>query len=127
MRALEGPVAAYIDNFSGEIRERLLAIREAAFDLVPGAEEAIKYRMPTIIYHGNLLHYAGFPHHIGVYPLPHVIETLKTDLAPYRQGKGSIQFQNDEPLPIELIRKIIATRLEERTQETAMRKKQKRP
>ncbi len=126
MRALSEPVADYIHSFNGEIQERLLAIRDAAFELVPDAEEAIKYRMPTIIYHGNLLHYAGFAHHIGIYPLPHAIETLKAVLAPYKQGKGSIQFQNDVPLPMDLIRKIIATRLEEKTLELELKKSTKR-
>lgn len=119
----KGSVADYIHSFDNEVQGRLLAIREAAFELVPDAEEAIKYRMPTIIFHGNLLHYAAFAHHIGIYPLPHVIETLKADLAPYRQGKGSIQFQNDEPLPMDLIRKIITTRLEEKMRELELKKK----
>jgi len=115
-------VADYIHSFNAEIQDRLLAIRDAAFELVPDAEEEIKYRMPTIIYHGNLLHYAGFARHIGLYPLPHAIETLKAELEPYHQGKGSIQFPNDEPLPMEIIRKVFATRLEEKMRELELKR-----
>lgn len=79
--------------------------------------------MPTIVYHGNLLHYAAFKNHIGIYPLPEVIETLKEELKIFKQRKGSIQFQNNEEFPIEIIRKIIKTRIEEQEKELLVKKR----
>jgi uncharacterized protein YdhG (YjbR/CyaY superfamily) len=117
MKEINASIQAYIDRFPPETRRRLLAIRQIIAEIVPDAEEAIKYQMPTFVHHGNLIHYAAFKNHIGIYPLPRVIETLKDELKPYKQGKGSIQFQNDEELPIEIIKKIVRTRAEEKERE----------
>jgi uncharacterized protein YdhG (YjbR/CyaY superfamily) len=122
MREMNAAIKAYFEQFPPETRRRLLAVRQAIAEIVPEAEEAIKYQMPTFVLHGNLLHYAAFKNHIGIYPLPHVIETLKDDLKPYKQGKGSIQFQNDEELPLELIRKIARTRVAEMELELAAKR-----
>ena len=123
MKELDPEVKAYIDIFDSEVQKRLLTIREIVFSFIPSAEETIKYKMPTIVYHGNLLHYAAFKNHIGIYPLPEVIETLKEELKIYKQGKGSIQFQNNEEFPIEIIRKIIKTRIEEQEKELLVKKR----
>ncbi|MBL8965934.1 MAG: hypothetical protein JNG85_02930, partial [Spirochaetaceae bacterium] len=80
--------------------------------------EGIKYRMPTILDHGNLLHYAAFKSHIGLYPLPHALESLKEETRGYKQGKGSIQFPNDRPLPLDLIVRIAKARIAEQVEET---------
>ena len=126
MKELDPEVKAYIDIFDSEVKKRLLTIREIVFGFVPFAEETIKYKMPTIVYHGNLLHYAAFKNHIGIYPLPEVIETLKEELKIFKQGKGSIQFQNNEEFPIEIIRKIIKTRIEEQEQEKELLEKKRK-
>jgi uncharacterized protein YdhG (YjbR/CyaY superfamily) len=126
MREMNAAIKAYFEQFPPETRRRLLAVRQAVSEIVPEAEEAIKYQMPTFVLHGNLLHYAAFKNHIGIYPLPQVIETLKDDLKPYKQGKGSIQFQNDEELPLELIRKIARTRVAEMELELAAKRAAKK-
>jgi len=123
MKELDPEVKAYIDIFESKIQKRLLTIREIVFSFVPFAEETIKYKMPTIVYHGNLLHYAAFKNHIGIYPLPEVIETLKKELKIFKKGKGSIQFQNNEEFPIEIIRTIIKTRIEEQEKELLEKKR----
>ena len=123
MKELDPEVKAYIDIFDSKVQKRLLAIREIIFSFVPFAEETIKYKMPTIVYHGNLIHYAAFKNHIGIYPLPEVIETLMEELKIFRQGKGSIQFQNNKEFPIEIIRKIIKTRIEEQEKELLEKKR----
>ncbi len=117
MKEFNPEIKAYVDIFDSEVQKRLLTIREIIFSFVPSAEETIKYKMPTVVYHGNLLHYAAFKNHIGIYPLPEVIETLKEELKAYKQGKGSIQFQNNEEFPVEIIRKIVKTRVEEKEKE----------
>lgn len=122
MKELDASIRAYVERFPPEIQRRLLAVRQIIADIAPEAEEAIKYQMPTFVHHGNLIHYAAFKNHIGIYPLPKVIETLKEDLKPYRQGKGSIQFQNEEELPLEVIEKIVRTRVEEKRAELAAKR-----
>jgi uncharacterized protein YdhG (YjbR/CyaY superfamily) len=110
-------IESYITSFPPEIQERLRQIRSIFLKEVPDAQEDIKYQMPTLIWHGNLIHYAAFKNHIGVYPLPSVIEALKDDIRNLKTGKGSIQFSNSVPLPVELIQKIVHLRKEEKINE----------
>ena len=125
MKQIDISIKEYIQGYGKEIQNRLYRIREIIFEQVPTAEEGIKYKMPTVVYHGNLIHYAAFKNHIGIYPLPEVIETLKEELKAFRQGKGSIQFQNNEELPIELIKKIVKARVEEKENELLEKKNEK--
>lgn len=115
-------IADYFAQFDGDVRQRLAKVREIFLEEVPGCDEGIKYRMPTILWNGNLIHYAAFKSHIGVYPLPTVLEALKEETASFKQGKGSIQFAHVEPLPEDLIRKIIRLRKAEREAEVASKK-----
>jgi len=114
---MNSKIETYITSFPPEIKERLLRIRSIFLEEVPEAQEDIRYQMPTIIWHGNLIHYAAFKNHIGVYPLPSVIEALQDDIRNLKTGKGSIQFSNSVPLPVELIQKIVHLRKEEKINE----------
>lgn len=114
---MNNEVEAYINSFPAEIQERLRQIRSIFFEEVPDAQEDIKYQMPTLIWHGNLIHYAAFKNHIGIYPLPCVIEQIKDDIKNLKTGKGSIQLSHSEPLPLELIQKIVHLRKEEKIKE----------
>lgn len=100
----------YIAAFPAPVAKRLRQIRRLAKELVPESTEAIKYRMPTIVLGKNLLHFAGYKEHIGLYPAPIGVMAFKTQLEGYVSGKGSIQFQHNEPLPLDLIAKIIKYR-----------------
>jgi len=122
MKQIKDCIAEYINNFEEPVKSRLLRIREIFIEEVPNYDEDIKYQMPTIIYNGNLIHYAGFKKHIGIYPLPNVLIMIKDETKQYKTGKGSIQFQNNEPLPEELIRKIVKLRKEEKEQEITKKK-----
>lgn len=113
-------IKAYIDTFSPAIQARLLRVREILLSEVPGATEAIKYRMPTLVWQGNLIHYAGYERHIGIYPLPEVLESLAQELAAYKTGKGSVQLPNDQPLPEDLLRRIVRLRLAQRRSELGL-------
>lgn len=105
-------VDAYIAQFPLEVQHRLNQIRALIHREIPEASERIAYRMPTFYLNGYLIHFAAFEHHIGVYPLPDAVEAFQKDLAPYKQGKGSVQFPLDQPLPLELIRRIVLYRLD---------------
>jgi len=65
------------------------------------------------VHNGNLVHYAGYTGHIGLYPAPSGLERFGDEIARYKRGKGSVRFPLDEELPIELIRRIVAFRIEE--------------
>ena len=121
MKKIKNEIEEYINQYDKETVRRLLKIREKAFELLPDADEAIKYKMPTILWNGNVFHYAAFKNHIGIYPLPHVLEELKDDLKEYKQGKGSIQFQNDEELPMDVIEKIIKARIKDIKEENKVK------
>jgi len=107
----------YEMEYSPEIQRRLEKVRLAVKSAVPEAKERISYNMPSFWFHGNLLYYGAFKNHIGFYPASKtVFEKFKDELNIYKQsGKGTIQFQYDEPLPLELIKKISKHRANENT------------
>jgi uncharacterized protein YdhG (YjbR/CyaY superfamily) len=103
----------YISLFPEDIREKLnemnLAIRQAA----PEASEKISYRMPAYHYHGMLVYFAAHANHIGFYPFTTAIKAFSNELAPYHTSKGGIQFQSKNPLPLNLIKRIVGFRVKE--------------
>lgn len=103
----------YIATFSPEIQTILSNIRNIIKEVVPEATEKISYQMPTFYLNGNLVHFAAFKKHIGFYPTPSGIEAFQKELSGYKGAKGSIQFPLNEPIPYDLIRKIVLYRLEE--------------
>lgn len=119
---MKNVIDAYILGFPEEIQTRLKQVRATIKAAAPEAEETIKYAMPTFVLHGNLVHFAAFKNHIGLYPTPSGIVAFKEDLSVYKGAKGSIQFPHDKPLPLELIAKIVAFRVKENN-EKALKKK----
>jgi uncharacterized protein YdhG (YjbR/CyaY superfamily) len=113
----------YIAGFPPDVQEILQKIRAIIRKAAPGAEEAIKYQMPTFVLHGNLVHFAAFKNHIGFYPVPTGIEAFKRELAAYESGKGSVQFPLDQPIPYGLISKIVKFRVRENLAKAAKGKK----
>ena len=74
---------------------------------------------------GNLVYFAAFPNHIGFYPIPTGIKKFEKELSVFKQGKGSVQFPNDRPLPLALVRKIVAFRVKENLAKAAAKGKKK--
>ena len=103
----------YINTFPEDVRHILNELRQTIKDAAPQAEEVINYQMPTFTLNGNLVHFAAFQNHIGFYPTPTGIEAFKEELSNYKGAKGSVQFPIHEPLPLPLIRKIVAYRVKE--------------
>lgn len=103
----------YINQYPEEIQIILETIRKLIHEIVPEATEKISYQMPTFYLNGNLVHFAAFNHHIGFYPTPTGIEAFSEDLAKYKSGKGSVQFPLDEPMPLDLITRIVKYRVDE--------------
>jgi uncharacterized protein YdhG (YjbR/CyaY superfamily) len=106
------PVEEYIALFPAEIQEILRKIRQVIHDAAPDAEEAISYQMPTFKLNGNLVHFAAFKDHIGFFPTPSGVEAYP-ELMQYKTGKGTLQFPLDEPIPYDLIRRVVEFRLKE--------------
>lgn len=103
----------YIATFPEEIQTILQTIRETIKAAAPDAEEKISYQMPTLYLKGNLVHFAAFKNHIGFYPTPSGVEAFKEEIARYQGAKGSIQFPLDEPIPLDLITRIVKMRVAE--------------
>lgn len=101
-------IDAYIATFPPEVQARLQAVRGAIRAVAPLAEERISYGIPTFWQGRNLIHYAAFARHIGLYPGAAAIEVFGDELTPYRHARGSIQFPLQEPLPLALIQRIAA-------------------
>jgi len=115
----------YIATFPHEVRTILQEIRETIPAAAPDAEEKISYQMPTFTLKGNLVHFAAFKNHIGFYPTPGGIEAFKEEVARYQGAKGSIRFPLDEPMPLNLITRIVKLRVAENL-EKAENKSRKR-
>ena len=103
----------YIREAPEEVQEVLQTLRRVIQEEAPEAEEAIRYQIPTFILHENLVHFAAFKNHIGFYPVPSGITAFQQELASYKQGKGSVQFPLDQPMPYDLIRRIVRFRVAE--------------
>ncbi len=114
----ERPGAADIDEyiaaFPPDTRARLEEVRAIIREAAPDATETISYAIPTFDLGGkHLVHFGGFTHHVGLYPTPSGMTAFEAELAPYAAGKGSARFPLGEPLPADLIRRIVAFRIAE--------------
>ncbi len=103
----------YIAGFPPDVQESLQKMRTIVREAAPDAEETLKYRMPTFVLQGNLVHFAAFENHIGFYPTPSAIEAFSDDLKPYVSAKGSVQFPVNRPVPFALIRRMVQFRVKE--------------
>lgn len=101
----------YIKLFPKDVRLRLQQIREAIQKAAPEATETISWRMPTFKLNGNLIHFAAFKKHIGIYPGVEAILAFEEQLKEYKTSKGAIQLPMDKPIPFGLINKIVAFRV----------------
>ncbi|MDD2533137.1 MAG: DUF1801 domain-containing protein [Eubacteriales bacterium] len=107
-------IAAYIRNFPPEVSDRMRLIRASVHELVNGVGEKISYQMPSFVYRKTyLVHFAGYEQHIGFYPTPSAISAFQHEIACYKHAKGSVQFPLNQPLPLELIRRMIIFRQQE--------------
>jgi len=115
-RSTASSIDEYIAGFPPETREVLQELRALIKASAPHATETISYAIPTFDLNGHhLVHFAGYERHIGFYPAPIGIEAFKEELKPYKSGKGSAQFPLGQPLPTDLIRRIVEFRVEATT------------
>ncbi len=106
----------YIAEFPQDIQKVLEELRALIKASAPEVTELISYSIPTFDLNGkHLVHFAGYEKHIGFYPTGSGVAAFKQELAPYKRGKGSVQFPLGQPLPTELIRRIVEFRVQENT------------
>ena len=115
----------YIAGFPQDVQVLLEQVRQTIRAAAPEAEETIKYQMPTFMLNGNLVYFAAFKKHIGFYPIPSGIDAFKEELSRYEGGKGSVKFPLDQPLPLDLIRRIVLHRVQENQARAAAKAKGK--
>ena len=112
----------YIKGFPESTQQLLQQIRSTISKAAPLAEEKMAYGIPTFFLYGNLVHFAGYQHHIGFYPGADGIANFKEVLSKYKNAKGSVQFPIDSPLPLALVTKIVLFRARQ-NEEKAIAKK----
>lgn len=112
----------YIAGFPAATQKLLQQVRSTIQQAAPQATEAIKYAIPTFIFHGNLVHFAGYQNHIGFYATPGAHEDFAAELAQYKQGKGSVQFPINEPMPVDLIARMVKYRIQKNLAKTVKKK-----
>jgi uncharacterized protein YdhG (YjbR/CyaY superfamily) len=109
-----GVVDAYVAGFPEPTRAVLAELRDLVRAAIPGATETMAYGIPTFDLQGkHVVHVAGYAGHVGLYPTPSGMEAFEGELAPFRSGKGTARFPLDAPLPADLIRRIVAFRVDE--------------
>lgn len=109
----------YIKSFPKDVCQRLEQIRTIIKYAAPDAEESLSYAMPAYKLNGKpLVYFAAFKNHIGFYATPSGHSEFAKELSKYKQGKGSVQFPLDKPLPLGLITKIVKFRVKENLQKS---------
>ncbi|WP_347049681.1 iron chaperone [Flavobacterium olei] len=103
----------YIGAFPNDVQEILEKIRMTIRKAAPDAKEKISYSMPAFEQNGIVVYFAAFKNHIGLYALPSGHEEFKEALSKYKSGKGSVQFPLKDPMPYDLISKIVKFRVKE--------------
>jgi len=116
----------YIASFPAEVQVILQELRATIRAAAPKAQEKISYQMPTFFQDGNLVHFAAFKNHIGFYPAPRGIEAFQEELSVYKGAKGSVQFPINQPLPLDLVRRIVEFRVSENTKAAEEKSKRKK-
>jgi uncharacterized protein YdhG (YjbR/CyaY superfamily) len=115
-------VDQYIAGFPKSTQVLLKQLRATIKKAAPKADEMISYMMPAYKYHGALVYFGGYEHHIGFYPGAAGVANFEKEIAGYKSAKGSIQFPLDQPLPLKLITKIVTFRVRENQKKAELKK-----
>jgi uncharacterized protein YdhG (YjbR/CyaY superfamily) len=108
------PIDDYITGFPPETQKVLEEVRALIKSVAPDATETMSYAIPTFDLDGHhLVHFAAFAKHVGFYPTPSGVEAFEDELRPYKSAKGSVQFPLGQPMPSDLIRRIVRFRVAE--------------
>jgi uncharacterized protein YdhG (YjbR/CyaY superfamily) len=103
----------YIATFPKNVQSILEEFRKAIQEAAPESEETISYQMPAFRLNGILVWFAAHKNHIGFYPRVSAIVAFKDKLSRYEVSKGTVQFQFNEPIPIDLVKEMTKFRVNE--------------
>lgn len=106
-------VEEYINEYDGEVKERMQKLRTLILSASPHVTEKISWGMPTFVLHKDLVHFAAAKNHIGFYPTPSAVTAFEENLKEYKHAKGTVQFPNNKPVPYALVKKMVAFRVRE--------------
>jgi uncharacterized protein YdhG (YjbR/CyaY superfamily) len=119
-------IDGYISQFPADVQAILQKVRTTIRHAAPEAKEVISYMMPAFKQHGILVYFAAWQKHIGLYPPITGDKTLANAIAQYAGPKGNLQFPLDEPIPYDLIERIVNLRVKQDTEKAAARRKKQR-
>jgi uncharacterized protein YdhG (YjbR/CyaY superfamily) len=106
-------IDSYIATFPAKQQEMMRQLRQIISEAAPEATEKISWAMPTYYQNGNVVHFAAHANHIGFYPSPSGINKFQRQFAGLKFSKGAVQFPLDKPLPVDLIKQMVAFRVAE--------------
>jgi uncharacterized protein YdhG (YjbR/CyaY superfamily) len=105
----------YIASYPPDVRDILEKIRRTILVAAPGTKETISYGIPTITAGDRyLMYFAGWKHHVSVYPVPRADAALRREMARYEHGKGTLRFPLSKPIPYELIGRVVVAAVQAR-------------
>ena len=119
-------IDGYVAQFPADVRAILEKVRTTIRNAAPQAEETISYLMPAFRQHGMLVYFAAFKKHIGLYPPVSGDKALVKAAARYAGPKGNLQFPLDEPIPYDLIERIVKLRVKQDSATAAARRKKRK-
>jgi uncharacterized protein YdhG (YjbR/CyaY superfamily) len=119
-------VDLYLQALPTSQRESLQRLREQIQSLAPQAEEVISYGVPAFKQNGILVYYAAFTHHMSLFVMPKVLDSVRPMLGDRSTTKSAIHFTEDNPIPTEVVAKCIALRLSEIESKLMAKKKSKK-
>ena len=119
-------IDGYISQFPADVQAILEKVRTTISQAAPEAKETISYLMPAFKQHGMLVYFAAWEKHIGLYPPIYGDKALERAVARYAGPKGNLQFPLDEPIPYNLIERIVKLRLKQDSARAAARRKKRK-
>jgi uncharacterized protein YdhG (YjbR/CyaY superfamily) len=119
-------IDGYIAQFPADVQAILRKVRTTISKAAPAAKETISYQMPAFKLHGILVYFAAWKKHIGLYPPVSGDKALEKALAPYAGPKGNLQFPLDQPIPYDLIERIVRLRVKQDAAKAAAKRKKRK-
>ncbi len=113
----------YIAGYPPDVQAILKKVRATIKTAAPDAVEAIKYQIPTFVLNGNLVSFAAYQRHIGLYPIPAGTQKFQKAIAVYRAAKSTLRFPLDEPIPYDLISQLVKYLVKENVARARARQK----
>src|SRR6516165_8520035 len=119
-------IDGYISQFPADVQAILQKVRTTISGAAPEAMETISYLMPAFKQHGMLVYFAAWEKHIGLYPPISGNKAVEKAVARYAGPKGNLQFPLNEPIPYDLIERIVKLRVKQDSARAAARRKKRK-